>query len=1507
MSILMHEPIPVTSEIQMQQSLTQNEPLREGNYSKRDRRDSASAFPYRKHNPNRISQSNIIPYNSVQNTENTLKRNSTEILPAASKRNSIPFFKLSLEDHIQQTNLNGNMGISQVTSEPIQQQQPQLFKNNNNQIQQLQTTTLIHSNATLPERSFSLSGFHHTQNNLFNAIENPRIKSIPSDELLHRRHSAYHGNEISNITFNNQQHILENKMSGQYPNHSFHFQLNHNENNTVFLQHLQQSQQFFSQQQSSFFTQNLLQHYANPPSFHNFAANITHIPNQYYAAGPVVFHGLPIPSNQQFSIGGIVGTANNVIPGTTAIGYSSFVQNPTSPFDSASQELINRKEWFESLLRLAHQKYNSQEFSGALSILQDLYNLNQHHLPTLLLLGCTCYSLGLHNMSIFYNNLILNIDSNFAEAYSNLGTTHRALSNQNLSQQLAECRNINLPPNLIGKSNIECSEYYYRMAIQIRPKYWDASINLAGLLSSQSRHKEAIDVYEAIESLVDDLSEQEKIFDLDKGNKSDSEVVSVIMELEKRRSLLHYANNAGNSVVFTTERRRDLYFAKGNLLYAMNNIQAAKKEYFKGLIAVGLDIGSVFANSIHGTLPISSVTPQLALAINQKNLNTPSNDPLYHPTTSSILQTLAKIFQDFNLPALAVSLYYLSLSIFPTANTCNNLGILLASHRLQESIQWYECGLALDPQHVHLYTNLGSALKDRGQINEGISCYQQAIAIQPDFFIALANLANVYRDLGRVEEAVDLYRRALQIKPDFVEAFCNYVNSLLFICSWENRDQNLQKIKEVVEKQLKDGIAIYPNAVPTVLPFHTFTYSSLSSWMVREISRRNADRVTWNVKSSDWFPGFPKKPREVLLDYNGDVSSVPKNVFENSLHYPFPYDVSTEPTEFIHVGYVSSDFNNHPLAHLMQSVFGFHDRSKFRVFCYSLSPTDNSTYREKIKEESDVFVDVSSWGLKEIVERISLIDKIHVLCNLNGYTKGGRNEIFAARAAPIQMAFMGFAGTMGAGNIYDPENNGPNQGVAISKDGKDRSYFEALESRWIDYFVVDEVSCPRKLVCGEPLSDEEVLFENENQQFISPQGRAGLISNLDDRNRVYTERLIYMPESYFVNDHAQGFREQEDTEVTRLIKAVYHSEDQPGNLKSSDIWPDEAYLSNAERLLWRTEEIRRLKMRNEVFPNIREDTVIFANFNQLYKVDPDIFYTWMNILKRVPNSILWLLRFPPAGEKNLRKLAEEYAGVEVAKRLIFTAVASKHIHIHRGRVADVFLDTPECNAHTTAADILWSGTPIITYPKYEFKMCSRVAASICYATGSWDQRDSRNFKARMQPGGLNLPLERLREKTLLGHHMVVNSYSEYEQRAVSFGLGIKWGWKRIGSRNDNGRPFSDPVSNPLKSDFQNHPVPFYPNTQSPLFIYVPSGTAVDLRRTLFLNRDKFPLFDTKRWVYNLEKGMKLAVKKFYKDWKEFKTFNKNEFLSLPTKVDESGSFAQSKCLWIKDITDEDTT
>lgn len=1223
-------------------------------------------------------------------------------------------------------------------------------------------------------------------------------------------------------------------------------------------------------------------------------------------------------------------------------------------------------------------------------MLQELYALAPKKLPVLLLMGCTYYSLGMHHLSVLYNEEILAIDSGFAEAYSNLGTTFRALAQGQQSSiaswgqlVLATSRGYcsSLLPHgqpITQKDFYTIAERFYRQGLAIRPRYWDAAINLAGLLSAQGRYQEALDVYISLEMAVEKTAEANERF----GNKEihvageggDRAYVFGLQTAEKSRlerlATKHAAkrpHKEGKPGWDNRESRKDLYYAKGNLSYVLSNVAAAKKEYLKALVVAGYDVASVLASCHSGVMPNPPVTPaQVVVDIaNKKEPPISTTKPGSGSgsggvaATSLMMQTLAKIYQDSGMTHFAVAFYYLSLSLHPVANSCNNLGILLSAHRLDEAIAWYEVGLKLDPNHPHVLTNLGSALKDRGLIAEGINCYKRAIQIQPDFYIALANLANVYKDQGKVDEAIGLYRRALTCKPDFVEAFCNYVNSLLFVCDWAERDENLARISLVVKEQLKAARRSNPVGIPTVLPFHTFTYSTLSAYQVREISRLNAERILWNVTSAPWFRGFPQRPAKITSHALAALPAASQNLetwsaFRNELqrfvstafHYPLPQPLPPAKDARLAIGYVSSDFKDHPLSHLMQSVFGMHDRSRFRVVCYALLPPDDSVYAKKIASECESFVDVSRMSIEETVDQIGR-DGIQVLVNLNGYTKGGRNEIFAARPAPISMQFMGFAGTMGAGPVLDEVEEMGESGLDVIDgiDGDpDVAFFDTMRDRWIDYFVADEVALPRRTVVGEP---RDVEFEQISNGASAPPGPDHKRRKATDSNRVYTENVVYLPNSYFVNDHRQGFRDLPDEEADAIMPGIGRAwVASGGRLEDGVSLPEDQWKA------WTREQYLRTKMRQDLFPGIKEDTIVFANMNQSYKIDPQIFEVWLNILRRVPNSILWLLRFPPAAEKHLHGWAVAKAGEEVASRVVFTDVAPKHLHIHRGRIADLFLDTPECNAHTTAADILWSGTPLLTLPKYEFKMCSRVAASVAYATGKWNgeegagmrrelamlgseaaQRDvdakaamiakvkakfatgttdldwwSRAKAAKELRGGRGSRTEKLQDPDLLGHLMVAGSYKEYEDRAVRFGLGMRWIWKDISGVGT----FSPPVG---------HTGPFFPNRESPTHILTPIGPLVTLRRRLFLTRDRMPLFDTARWVRDVEEGMLLCWERFEEGWAKVTKRNMEELvplqkigLDLPlattgaagTSNVPTAPLLRSRCLWIDDDDDDQT-
>jgi protein O-GlcNAc transferase len=120
---------------------------------------------------------------------------------------------------------------------------------------------------------------------------------------------------------------------------------------------------------------------------------------------------------------------------------------------------------------------------------------------------------------------------------------------------------------------------------------------------------------------------------------------------------------------------------------------------------------------------------------------------------------------------------------------------------------------------------------------------------------------------------------------------------------------------------------------------------------------------------------------------------------------------------------------------------------------------------------------------------------------------------------------------------------------------------------------------------------------------------------------------------------------------------------------------------------------------------------VFACFNANYKVDPLVFDAWMRILQRVSGSVLWLLSTAPHTVANLRGEASA-RGVDPA-RLAFASLVDKTVHLARHRLAGLFLDTPICNAHTTASDALWAGLPVLTTPGETF--ASRVAASLLSA------------------------------------------------------------------------------------------------------------------------------------------------------------------------------------------------
>jgi protein O-GlcNAc transferase len=190
--------------------------------------------------------------------------------------------------------------------------------------------------------------------------------------------------------------------------------------------------------------------------------------------------------------------------------------------------------------------------------------------------------------------------------------------------------------------------------------------------------------------------------------------------------------------------------------------------------------------------------------------------------------------------------------------------------------------------------------------------------------------------------------------------------------------------------------------------------------------------------------------------------------------------------------------------------------------------------------------------------------------------------------------------------------------------------------------------------------------------------------------RYYSENLILMPHSYFVNSH-RHLSVSTTTSTTSKKSASRQDYGLPANDNDNDMF-------------------------------------VYCCHSRPEKIDPVAFRTWLRVLQQVPDSVLWLLRSGPEMESNLQSLSQNEFGL-APDRLIFCDLAPREEHLQRLQVADLFLDTPAYNAHTVGCDCLSAGVPMVSLlrrhpaPLGEVetdKMASRVGASLLTAMGLED-------------------------------------------------------------------------------------------------------------------------------------------------------------------------------------------
>jgi protein O-GlcNAc transferase len=515
------------------------------------------------------------------------------------------------------------------------------------------------------------------------------------------------------------------------------------------------------------------------------------------------------------------------------------------------------------------------------------------------------------------------------------------------------------------------------------------------------------------------------------------------------------------------------------------------------------------------------------------------------PDDTETLFNRGRLLGELKRHADAVASYDRALELKPdSAKILNDRGIALGHlQRWPEALASFDRAVACNPGFAEAHNNRAALLMNMGRHDEALAGYDRALELAPDAAGFLNNRADLLRVLGLHERAAADYSKLLELKPGFDQALGHKLHTNLQICSWKDYAADRQRLLAAVR------------AGKSFLPFTVLVLSDSGEEQLQSARTYTQQK-------------YPMAARPL---WTGER---------------YPHDR-------IRVAYLSADFYWHATALLMVELFERHDRERFEVSAWSFGPDVRDGMRERLQKSFEQFHDVRGLSDDEVADMLRARE-IDIAVDLKGYSKGCRPAIFARRAAPIQVNYLVYPGTMGAD--------------------------------FMDYIIGDKDLIPE---------GDEVF---------------------------YAEKVVRLPDSYQVNG-------------ARRVKSVH----KPVRMDAG----------------------------------LPESGFVFCCFNSNYKITPEIFDIWMRLLNRVEGSVLWLLEGNAAASRNLLREAEG-RGVH-AGRLVFAPRMPPSDHIARQTLADLFLDTLPCNAHTTASDALWAGLPVLTCRGNTFP--GRVAASVLRAIG----------------------------------------------------------------------------------------------------------------------------------------------------------------------------------------------
>lgn len=430
----------------------------------------------------------------------------------------------------------------------------------------------------------------------------------------------------------------------------------------------------------------------------------------------------------------------------------------------------------------------------------------------------------------------------------------------------------------------------------------------------------------------------------------------------------------------------------GNVLAAQGRVADALANYDR---AISIDPGCMQAFDGKGTALYVLRRYEEALASYDAAV-------ALHPGFAEAFNNRGYALSQLKRPAEALASCDQALRINPRfAEALNNRGnILQGTGRYEEALASYGAALAIQPDYAEAHYNRGNALLALRKLTDALASHEQALRLAPGFAAALNGRGNVLHHQRRFDEAIASYDAALAAEPGLTDALNNRGRTLHRL---QRHRPSLESYQMALLTAPGNGAALNGAALAAL---HLCDWAGCAGFSSQLLGQAAAGAYV---------------PPVILFAYGAD-ERLQLQAARTAITELVPGEPGATPHRTrrtgakIRLGYLSSDFGEHPVGAQIAELLELHDRGRFDVLAFSTAADDGSQTRTRIARAVDRFHDLSPLSDASAAQRIA-DEETDILIDLNGHTDGARFGILARRPAPVQAGWLGYAGTTGAGFI----------------------------------------------------------------------------------------------------------------------------------------------------------------------------------------------------------------------------------------------------------------------------------------------------------------------------------------------------------------------------------------------------------------------------------------------------------------------------------------------------------